>query len=248
MASVAVAIIGDEILRGEVQDSNSFFLAREISALGSNLTRIVVLRDHIPEIASCLLELARTNDLVITSGGIGPTPDDLTFEAVSAAWGVGLELNPQMQELLKDRFPSLQEQGSRMAMIPRGATLLEGGVVRWPLVRFRNIFILPGVPGLLRDRFDLIRPFLVGPRTFSRSALLKGGEIPLVPAQTRILAEHPGISLGSYPELTADRKLTIIIRAREEHLCKAAMKAFLSLVPQEDILAWPEDLEPGIPS
>jgi FAD synthetase len=144
--TAGIIIIGDEILTGKVQDSNSFFLAKELWSRGINVCRISVIPDLTDEIAREVRFFSETYDYVFTSGGIGPTHDDITIEGISQAFGVKTVINDTLRKVLEQRHSVLTPAQLKMAEVPERAELLNDGDMKFPLIKFGNVFIFPGIP------------------------------------------------------------------------------------------------------
>src|SRR4051812_16184498 len=184
--TAAIVIIGEEILSGKVEDENARFLVRELRALGVSLRRIEVLPDDIEEIAASVRALAARVDHVFTSGGVGPTHDDVTLAAVPAAFDMRIERRAELEPLIRGGLGAgFHERDLRMADVPDGARLVYGppsGPLRWPVVAVRNVFVLPGVPEIFRRKFELVRELVRSGPIFSRALYSREGEGPIAGA------------------------------------------------------------------
>ncbi len=158
--TACVLIIGNEILSGKTQDANLRFLGVELAKLGIKLVEARVVRDEFPAIIDHLNECRARFTYVFTTGGIGPTHDDITAEAVARAFGVELELNEEAVELLTRGIGELNEARLRMARVPVGGTLIENPVSAAPGFRIGNVFVLAGIPGIARAMFAAAVPQL----------------------------------------------------------------------------------------
>jgi len=224
MKRVSLIIIGDEILDGSVQDTNSAFLARRIAEVGSQVTRITVLADDPQIVAPELIAAAKANDFVITSGGIGPTPDDRTYEAFAAAFGVPLLPHPFLEEVVERRFEAAERPWAmRMASPPEGAELVTGGRFAWPLVRFRNLFILPGVPSILEDKFALIEPYLSAEAFYTGYIKVRARESALARDMAALIDEFPAVRVGSYPVLEPVPHVRLVVRSKDPQLASTVL-------------------------
>src|SRR5262249_45507494 len=154
----AIVVIGNEILTGKSQDQNASFLINELYRLGVALRRVVVIADDVGEIAATVRDCSERFDYVFTSGGIGPTHDDVTIEGVARAFGRSVARQPELASLIKSYFgEDVDEARLRMADAPERAALVYAEGLRWPVVLVENVYILPGVPELFRSKFEALR-------------------------------------------------------------------------------------------
>ena len=166
--TAAILIIGDEVLSAKIQETNSTFLIRALRQRGIGITEVRVIGDSLAGIATAVRELAARATYLFTTGGIGPTHDDMTLAAVAQAFGVPVVQSEVVVERLRRRHPeAINAAALKMAEVPQGSrvTLSGEGVV--PIIAFLNIFILPGVPALMRTCFEQIAPTLSGAPFFS---------------------------------------------------------------------------------
>ena len=155
--TAGAVLIGNELLSGKVHESNLIELARTLRALGIALRRVVMVPDEISEIAEEVRAQNRAFDVVFTSGGVGPTHDDVTIEAIASAFGASVEIDPTMESLLKNAYGDRMTEGHRrMALVPAGAELATTPEILWPTVVYRNIWILPGVPHIFAMKMSLV--------------------------------------------------------------------------------------------
>ncbi|MFN7146897.1 MAG: molybdopterin-binding protein, partial [Myxococcota bacterium] len=168
MPTAAVIVIGNEILTGKFADENGPYLVRRLRELGVDLGRIVVIPDVIEVIASEVRAASSTFDHVFTSGGVGPTHDDLTFPAIAAAFDRPLERNAALVKVIEERSKGpLTTAAYRMAEVPVGAELWWDGDVLFPLVVMKNVAIFPGVPSLFRLKFEAVAHRFASTGTFT---------------------------------------------------------------------------------
>jgi molybdenum cofactor synthesis domain-containing protein len=235
--TAAILIIGDEILSGKVEEENARFLVRELRALGVWVRRIEVLPDVEAEIAASVREASARFDHVLTSGGVGPTHDDVTMPAVATAFGMRLLRRAELVPLIRASLGSeFHERDLRMADIPDGARLLHGDPPdpkRWPLIAVNNVYVLPGVPAIFRRKFDLLRERLRAGPIFSRAVYCQEGEGHLAGPLEAVVAEFPMVTVGSYPRLDApDHKVKVTLDGRDPAAVDRALaKLVLALGP-----------------
>jgi molybdenum cofactor synthesis domain-containing protein len=201
MARTAAAlIIGNEILTGKVSEQNVFVMAKGLFELGVELRRIVVCPDEVPVIVRDLRELASQHDVVITSGGVGPTHDDVTIKAVAQAFDVAVVRSPVYEAMLRAHYGErLTDMHLRMADVPAGSRLASSAETSWPTVVMNNVYVFPGVPQIFKHKFPVMRDELkdLG-RFFSRTLYVALDEPALAPMLDRLALEHPRVNIGSY--------------------------------------------------
>ncbi|HEX2559190.1 competence/damage-inducible protein A [Phenylobacterium sp.] len=202
-ASAAVLIIGDEILSGRTQDTNLRDIARFLGAHGVDLLEARTVPDVLEEIVAALNALRERYDYVITTGGIGPTHDDITADAVAAAFAVELYEHPEIIGMMEARWGPDNVTGARrrMARVPVGGELVKNPVQGPPGFTIGNVFVLAGVPQIMRGMLEDVGPRLKGGAVVvSRTVRVEGqGEGVIAEPLERIAKGHPAMSLGSYP-------------------------------------------------
>ncbi|MDW8444749.1 MAG: molybdopterin-binding protein [Acetobacteraceae bacterium] len=203
--TAAVIVIGDEVLSGRTHDSNLPYLARRLGELGIRLTEARVVPDAKEAIVRAVNELRARNAYVFTTGGIGPTHDDITAESIAAAFGVPCERNEEAWRILADDYAKrgveFNEARQRMAMVPRGAELVRCEAVAAPGFRIGNVFVFAGVPRIMQSMFEAVAPTLAGGApTVSRTVHAIGAlEGQIAKRLGGIQADHPEVAIGSYP-------------------------------------------------
>jgi len=201
MRRAAALVIGNEILTGKVVEGNVAFLAKELFALGIRFERVIICPDVPEEIARDVNELRVTYDYVFTSGGVGPTHDDVTVPAIASAFGVALARDEALSLRIRAHFGERTTEGHlRMADMPLGATLLARDTSDWPVLQVGNVFVMPGVPDIFRRKFALVRPHLEARASFVSGAIFAWadeGEIASTLEQVELA--HEGVLVGSYP-------------------------------------------------
>lgn len=196
----AMLVIGNEILTGKVREGNLETLAQQLFRMGIELRRAVVCPDEVDVIARDLNELRRAHDLVFTSGGVGPTHDDVTLPAVARAFDRPLERSPIIEGLIRQHWADRVTEGHlRMAEIPAGASLVIEDVP-WPVISIENVYVLPGVPEIFELELRALRAHIGSDTPFVTRAIYTmcdEGEIAaLLESVTR---DHPNVAIGSYP-------------------------------------------------
>jgi len=210
MPTAGIIVIGNEILSGKVADSNSHYLCRELRALGVDVERMITIPDVIEVIASDVRVMSESYDFVFTSGGIGPTHDDLTIDGIAAAFGLSVVHCQSIEDRIRRATRGeLNESLLKMARIPDGATLLDAGDMWFPLVIVENVYILPGIPELMRKKFESARDRFRG--------------IPL---------EFPDLMLGSYPRIQEHGfSVLLTLESRDAGLVQRALDSLLTRLP-----------------
>jgi molybdenum cofactor synthesis domain-containing protein len=211
VATAGIVIIGDEILSGKFADENAAFLIGELRSLGVELRRITMIPDEIDDIASTVTTFSRKFDHVFTSGGVGPTHDDLTIEGIAKGFGVRIVRQPEMEQRVRAYWgDKLAEPNLRLADVPEGCELVYGKDQVWPVVAYRNVYILPGVPALFKRKFIDIRDrFRAEPVTVAR-VYIDADEGEIANDLDAVVAAFPSVKIGSYPRF-AEKSFRVLI-------------------------------------
>jgi molybdenum cofactor synthesis domain-containing protein len=232
--SAAALVVGNELLSGKVQDENVFALAKTLRMLGVRFDRVVMVLDDVDVIAREVRELAAKHDVLFTSGGVGPTHDDVTIEGVARAFGVPVVKNERMEGMLRAHYRERCTEGHlRMALVPEGAELAVNDEVTWPAVIVRNVWLLPGIPEIFRMKLALVRERLGGGTPFvSRSVYTKMDEGDLKALLDRVVADHPNVEVGSYPKWSDPSYRTkLTFDGLDAAAVESAVRAFIELLP-----------------
>ncbi|PKN58134.1 MAG: competence/damage-inducible protein A [Deltaproteobacteria bacterium HGW-Deltaproteobacteria-14] len=223
--SAGVVIIGNEILSGKVEEQNAAFFVTELRAIGVRLREVAFIEDDRAAIGATVRRMADAYDVVCTTGGIGPTHDDVTIDGVAAGLGVQVSESPELVRAIEATLgPRMLPGHRRMARIPDGAvTLPTGGRVAWPLIRLANVWIFPGIPWLVRAKFgDLARHLGSGPTTWLGALQLCAQEADIVEALDALVLRHGATEIGSYPAWSEGRWT---VRLTVEGTAEAAVHA-----------------------
>jgi molybdenum cofactor synthesis domain-containing protein len=236
LTTAAALVIGDEILSGKVDEANVAILARTLRTLGIQLRRVVVVMDDIDAIVREVQELSRSHDWLFTSGGVGPTHDDVTVEAVAKAFGVRVVSSPDMEAMLRGHYRERCTPGHlRMALVPEGASLEVTAEVSWPTIRLENTWLLPGIPEVFRMKLPVVVAHLAqkaGRAFVSHAAYVKMDEGELKPLLDRVVASFPDVAVGSYPKwLDPTYKTKLTFDGRDDARVLAARDAFVATLP-----------------
>lgn len=240
LPTAAALVIGDEILSGKVEEANVAVLAQALRSLGILLRRVVMVMDDVETIAREVRDLSSTHDWLFTSGGVGPTHDDVTIAAVAKAFGTRVVSSPEMESALRAHYKEKCTDGHlRMALMPESAALEATPEITWPTIRLRNTWLMPGIPEVFRMKLRVVVARIglldgrAGARAFvSHAVYVKLDEGVLKPLLDRVVHDFPDVSVGSYPKwhgTTYRTKLTF--DGRDEPLVLSARDAFVALLP-----------------
>jgi molybdenum cofactor synthesis domain-containing protein len=231
-----IVVIGNELLSGKVEDSNSPWLMQRLRAQGVHCLGLVCVPDTVAEVSAAVRNAASSADFVFTSGGVGPTHDDVTMAGIAAAFDVALEEHPVIRAFLDERWRGPRSPARlRMAQVPAGTEVLD--TESFPVVRCRNVYIFPGVPRLFRGRFESISHLFSGPTLACSAILSEQGESELAPLLEGVLTKHPSVDIGSYPRWKKTRwEVLLILEHTDEELLSQARKALLDTIDRERII------------
>ena len=232
--SAAALIIGNEILSGKISDTNTSFLAQGLFELGIELRRVVVCGDDVQTICDELNALRTSHDLVFTSGGVGPTHDDVTIEGVASAFGRAVVQSEAVVKVIRHYYGDrATEAHLRMANMPEGSEMLRSAEAPWPTVVIENVFVLPGVPEIFKLKFTDLRKRLDDGEGFhSQSVYTRSGEGEIAELLERVAGRFPTVMVGSYVKWGAEDYRTKI--TFDSHDPKAASEAADMLVDELD--------------
>ena len=229
--TAGMIVIGDEILSGRTKDVNIGAVADFCTDLGIDLTEVRVVSDEMDAIVEAVNALRSRYTYVFTSGGIGPTHDDITADAIAKAFGVALPINAQARAMLESRWKQtgteVNEARLRMARIPEGADLIVNSVSAAPGFRIGNVHVMAGVPVIMRAMLEALAPTLKGGKKVSSITIRAAvGEGTVGGPLGALQAEFPDVKMGSYPQMGKDRVMTeLVLRASDEdRLAEAAEK------------------------
>ncbi len=226
--TAAMLVIGDEILSGRTQDTNTNHLATKLTEIGVALREVRVVGDEAEEIIDAVNALRAKYDYVVTSGGIGPTHDDITADAIAAAFGVGIDVREDARAILATNYKNpeveLNEMRLRMARIPDGATLIDNPVSKAPGFKIGNVHVMAGVPSVFHAMVDSMLPTLVGGQPLlSLSVPFDMPEGNIAAPLAEMAKAKPDLSFGSYPFVRDGRFGTnIVVRGFDQAALDAA--------------------------
>ena len=235
MTTAAALVIGNEILSGKVEEENLAYLAKQLWSLGVSLQEVRILRDDVGAIVPAVRELSARHSYLFTTGGIGPTHDDVTVEAVAQAFQVSLVRDPTLERLIRASDPAREPTSSqlRMALIPEGSDLVGGDDQSpWPTVRKENVYLFPGIPPYFRRRLDTLREQLRTTPFVHCLLHTTLGEGALAEPLNEIVAHFPRVEVGSYPAVDrADYRVRVSFEGRDREEVEAAREALRAILP-----------------
>ena len=234
--TAAMLVIGDEILSGRTQDTNTHHLATALTAHGIRLAEVRVVADDAPAIVAAVNALRGANDHLFTSGGIGPTHDDITADAIAAAFAVPITHRADAMALLAAHYHRadlpFNEARQRMARIPEGAALIDNPVSVAPGFSLGNVHVMAGVPKIFEAMLAGLLPGLTGGAPLqSRSLRLHRGEGDIATAFAAFAATHPDLAMGSYPfNQNGAHGTNLVLRGTDPDRLDTALAALTALL------------------
>src|SRR5262245_23114061 len=230
-----IVVIGNEILSGKTVDSNSAFLARELRQLGVTLKRITVIPDELDVIEETIRDFHQKFAIVFTSGGVGPTHDDITIEGVARALGRQVILHPVLENKIHEYLNGRPANAAhlKMAEVPEGAELLMDDRLRFPTIKVENIYVLPGIPEILQQKFLALKDrFAVDPY-YLKVIYTNEIESTIAAHLNETLREYPELLLGSYPKIgDAEYRVKLTLESKDKNYLEGAFLHLMTLLPQ----------------
>jgi molybdenum cofactor synthesis domain-containing protein len=233
--TAALLVIGDEILSGRTKDKNIGYIAEYLTGIGIDLREVRVVPDVETEIVAAVNALRERYDYLFTTGGIGPTHDDITADSVAKAFGVAIGHDPRAVAILRERYrpEDLNEARMRMARIPEGADLVENPISKAPGFRIGNVIVMAGVPSIMQVMLDQVAPTLQsGIRTIVETVEAEGlPEGVYAEGLAEIARAHGDVSIGSYPSFSSGGfRNQIVVRSRDQAQLAAALADIRALL------------------
>jgi molybdenum cofactor synthesis domain-containing protein len=233
--TAAVLVIGDEILSGRTKDKNIGYIAEYLTAVGIDVKEVRVVPDEEAEIVAAVNALRARYTYVFTTGGIGPTHDDITADCVAKAFGVGIDVDERAKAMMLERYKpeDLNEARLRMARIPHGADLVDNPISRAPGFKLGNVIVMAGVPSIMQAMLDAVAP------TLSTGARMVVETIPADKVPEGVYAEglgalaktHATVSIGSYPSFGPSGFANqIVVRGKDPDAVAAAAQEVRALI------------------
>jgi molybdenum cofactor synthesis domain-containing protein len=233
--TAAILVIGDEILSGRTKDKNIGYIAEYLTAIGIDVREVRVVPDDEAEIVSAVNALRTRYTYLLTTGGIGPTHDDITADSVAKAFGVGIDVDDRAKAMMLERFKpeDLNEARLRMARIPHGADLVDNPISRAPGFKLGNVVVMAGVPSIMQAMLDAVAPTLsTGRRMIAET--IPADKVPegrYAQGLGDVAKAHPGVSIGSYPSFGPNGFTNqIVVRGKDEAAVAAATADVRALV------------------
>lgn len=236
IVTAGVLVIGDEILSGRTKDKNIGFIADYLTNIGIDLNEVRIVADNESDIIAALDALRARYTYVFTTGGIGPTHDDITADSIAKALGVSIDYHPEVVARFKERYQKpgeLNEARLRMARIPQGAEPIQSATILAPGFRIGNVIVMAGVPSIMQAMMDIVAPTLqVGERMLSESVRGNCREGDIGTPLREIAEAHPETTIGSYPFLDENGKpnTSLVVRSRDQARLTAAMDAVRAML------------------
>jgi molybdenum cofactor synthesis domain-containing protein len=236
--TAGILIIGNEILSGKVQDTNSTFLCKELRSLGVDVRKISVIPDDPEIIAREIREFSSRFDLIFTTGGVGPTHDDMTVEGIAKGFDTRVIRHPMLQKLIEGYYGGkVNESNLKMADVPEGCELIEDNQLWVPVMVYRNVYIFPGIPDILHQKFETIKERFREAPFYLRKVFVTDGESTIAELLHDLLREYPDLMLGSYPVINLpEYKVMLTLESRDEAYLDGALQSLLSKLPKASVV------------
>jgi molybdenum cofactor synthesis domain-containing protein len=236
--TAGIIVIGNEVLSGKVSDINSTWLIAELRPLGVRIARVVMVPDEIPVIVEQMRLFSGLFDVVFTTGGVGPTHDDKTFEAAAVAFDAPLEKSAELERVIAEYFKDTQQSDlyMRMSLVPRGTELVFSPGLLFPVTKLKNLYILPGDPKVMKKKFTAIRELFRETPFHIRRVFTSVDEGPIAAIMGEI-EKTMGIDVGSYPVYdNPDYKVQITLESKDPALVEAALAKLLASIAPEHVV------------
>jgi molybdenum cofactor synthesis domain-containing protein len=235
--TAAIVIIGNEVLSGKTQDINSHFFCTELRGLGVEVQKISTIQDEIELIGEEVSAFSKRYDFVFTSGGVGPTHDDVTIDGIAHGFGLKVVRHPDIERRMRQRLgDQVNEARLRMANVPEGATLLATDALFAPIVNIYNVYIFPGIPKILQERFHAIKEIFRDTPYYLKNVYVRYGEGVIAAMLNDLLVKFPKLMLGSYPVLDLpDYKVKVTLESKDSSYLNQALQAFVASLPNDAV-------------
>ncbi len=236
--TAGIIIIGNEILSGKVVDTNSPFLTRELRSLGVTVCRILTIPDELDDIAAAVADFHRRYDFVFTSGGVGPTHDDVTMEGVARGLSRKVIRHPAIEGRIREFYKDkANEARLKMSEVPEGTELIVDGRLGFPTIKCENVYILPGIPEILEQKFQAIRDRFAASPYFLHVVYTSEGEGSIAEHLNATMAAFPELLLGSYPKIgDPEYAVKLTLESKDQAYVEQALAHLLRLLPPEAVV------------
>lgn len=235
--TAGIVIIGNEVLSGKTLDINSHFFCTELRRLGVEVQKISTIQDEIELIGQEVAAFSKRFDFVFTSGGVGPTHDDVTIDGIAEGFGLKVVRHPDIERRMRQRLgDQVNEARLRMANVPEGATLLATEALFAPIVNIYNVYIFPGIPKILQERFHAIKERFRDAPYYLKNVYVKYGEGVIAEMLNSLLVKFPQLMLGSYPVLDLpDYKVKVTLESKDPTYLDQALQTFVASLPEDAV-------------
>ncbi len=235
--TAGIVIIGNEVLSGKTQDINSHFFCTELRRLGVEVQKISTIQDEIELIGPEVATFSQRYDYVFTSGGVGPTHDDVTIDGIAHGFGLKVVRHPDIERRMRQRLGNqVNEARLRMANVPDGAKLLATEALFAPIVNIRNVYIFPGIPSILQERFHAIKEMFRDTPYYLKNVYVRYGEGVIAEMLNELLVKFPQLMLGSYPVLDVpEYKVKVTLESKDQSYLGQALQAFIASLPNDAV-------------
>ncbi len=244
--TAALIVIGDEILSGRTKDKNTGYIADYLTAIGIRLSEVRVVSDIEDEIVAAINALREKFDYVFTTGGIGPTHDDITADAVARALGVSIDVDPRAVAIMEKRYApgDFTPARMRMARIPEGGELIKNSVSGAPGFMVQNVIVMAGVPRIMQVMLDDVAPRLkTGAKMISRTVRVERPEGIVAAGLSRVQEGHPDVQMGSYPFFVKEKLGTnLVLRSQDEGELEEALKSIWKMLEDEGFTEYSSEI------
>lgn len=248
IVTAALIVIGDEILSGRTKDKNTGYIADYMTVIGIRLREVRMVPDIEDEIVAAINALREKYTYVFTTGGIGPTHDDITSDAVARAFGVSIDIDERAVAMMRERYApgDLTETRLRMARIPEGAELIENSVSRAPGFMIGNVIVMAGVPRIMQVMLDDVAPRLkTGSKLLTRTVRVERPEGDVAPGLGRVQNDHPEVQMGSYPFFAKEKLGThLVLRSDDKGKLVEALKSIWRMLEAEGFTRFASEVAP----
>lgn len=231
--TAGIVIIGNEVLSGKTQDINSHFFCVELRQLGVDVQKISTIPDEIELIGQEVAAFSKRFNWVFTSGGVGPTHDDVTIDGIARGFDLKVIRHPDIERRMRQRLGTeVNDARLRMANVPEGAELLATEALFAPIIKIHNVYIFPGIPKILQERFHAIKERFRDAPYFLKIVYVRQGEGVIAGFMNDLLIKYPQLMLGSYPVLDIpDYKVKVTLESKDSDYLDQALQSLLSALP-----------------